>query len=275
MFRKSSACKVNWYWSVGNHEPRQRFALRYANFKRKCFIDKVIRVKPLMFAKNVCEPTGATAWQNGCFFWNTTILVPKRSPKTVWRDVFSTFQDNNKRKHKTNFNNKSDKTHLLFFLDSSCYMFSVHVLMHSTYIHTYTCVCFCLSFFPCIYNCIYLFWNYFVVWSVCSLIFLSQCFLPVDLFFDSFSKNTWNLAIQSKIATLKPTNRLFCDAIVTDVAFFWPVTFQIVNGLWHHLPEAVAIVASATGRSNSTSPHSKEFFWIFCIDLLGKKMHKS
>jgi hypothetical protein len=143
--------------------------------------------------------------------------------------------------------------------------------MHSTYIHTYTCVCFCLSFFPCIYNCIYLFWNYFVVWSVCSLIFLSQCFLPVDLFFDSFSKNTWNLAIQSKIATLKPTNRLFCDAIVTDVAFFWPVTFQIVNGLWHHLPEAVAIVASATGRSNSTSPHSKEFFWIFCIDLLGKK----
>ena len=135
VFRESSACKVNWYWSVGNDEPRQRFALRYANFKRKCFIDKVIRVKLLMFAKNVCEPTGATAWQNGCFFWNTTILVPKRSPKTVWRDVFSTFQDNNKRKHKTNFNNKSDKTHLLFFLDSSCYMFSVHVLMHSTYIH--------------------------------------------------------------------------------------------------------------------------------------------
>ena len=115
-----------------------------------------------------------------------------------------------------------------------------------------------------IYNCIYLFWNYFVVWSICFLIFLSQCFLPVDLFFDSFSKNTWNLAIQSKIATLKPTNRLFCDAIVTDVAFFWPVTFQIVNGLWHHLPEAVAIVASATGRSNSTSPHSKELF----LDLL-------
>ena len=118
-----------------------------------------------------------------------------------------------------------------------------------------------------IYNCIYLFWNYFVVWSICFLIFLSQCFLPVDLFFDSFSKNTWNLAIQSKIATLKPTNRLFCDAIVTDVAFFWPVTFQIVNGLWHHLPEAVAIVASATGRSNST----RVVFGSFVLICLGKK----
>ena len=151
MFRESSACKVNWYWSVGNDEPRQRFALRYANFKRKCFIDKVIRVTPLMFAKNVCEPTGATAGQNGCFF-GTKLSLPKRSPKTVWRDVFSTFQDNNKRKHKTNFNNKSDKTHLLFFFGFVLlYVFCTRFkcIAHK-YIRIPVCVFLPFLFFPCI-----------------------------------------------------------------------------------------------------------------------------